>query len=301
MATNDNKKRPQPAHTSRNKRAPRPTDSDFVNIPAKPFNRRRFLLRLATVAAIVLAVVFTMSLFFKVDAQKITVAGTEKYRVEEVIAAAGIRSGENLLTINKAKISGNILTKLPYIKSVRIGIKLPDTIHIEIVELDVVYAVEGTNSAWWLIDSNGKVVEEISASTAKSYTVIRGVQIEAPKVGHQAVAVEPEAPTDENGATVPVTVKGSERLDTVITILQSLEQSGIIGQVASLDITNMGAIEMMYEDRYQVHLGDTSQLLYKIKGVKQVIDERNEYTRGVIDASFTTWKDKVHFVENKNQ
>jgi len=45
--------------------------------PAKPFNRNRFLLHLATVIAVVLALVLGMSIFFK--AKQVLVSGAEKY------------------------------------------------------------------------------------------------------------------------------------------------------------------------------------------------------------------------------
>ena len=219
MATKERKRRTKRAPSKQ--RVQKPADAEIVYTQPKPFNRNRFLLRLATVAAVVLALVFGMSIFFKVDDEKITVAGNQKYFVNDIIEAAGIRDGENLLTLNRAKISGKIIAQMPYIKSVRIGIKLPDTVNIEIVEMDVVYAVEAADQTWWLMDSSGKLVEKISASAAKGYTQVLGVRLESPAVGSQAVAEEPVPDqTDSAGQTVPVTVRGSERLNTVVSILQ---------------------------------------------------------------------------------
>ena len=298
MATKDNKnsarqvrKAPAP---KRKKRPVKHTDSDYMSVPAKPLSAKKLILSLGIVAAIVAAIMLTLSMFFKTDKEKITVSGMDKYSYEQIVEAAGIRGGENLLTLNKAKISGRIITKLPYIKSVRIGIKLPDTVNIEVVELDVTYAVEGQESEWWLIGSDGKVVEKVSASAAKSYTMIYGVQIENPQIGYPAVAVEPEAATDAQGQTVPVTIRGSERLNTAITIAQYLEDSGVVGQAKSLDVSNMGNIELWYEDRFQVKLGDTTNLLFKIKSMKQAIDQQQDYQTGIMDVSFTTWPDRVN-------
>lgn len=297
MATNDNKK-----NTGHARKAPVPhrkkrtvkQDSDFVSIPAKPLNAKKVILSLGIVAACVAAVMLTLSMFFEVNKEKITISGMDKYSYEQIVEAAGIRGGENLLTLNKAKISGRIITKLPYIKSVRIGIKLPDTVNIEVVEMNVAYAIEGQGDSWWLMDSTGKVVEKVSASAAKSYTMIYGVQIEEPQIGYPAVAVEPQIATDASGQTVPVTIRGSERLDTVVTILQHLENNGVVGQAKSLDVSNMGNIELWYEDRFQVKLGDTTNLLFKIKSMKQAIDQQQDYQTGIMDVSFTTWPDRVN-------
>lgn len=291
MATKE-KKHPAKRPPTR-QRAQKPADSEIVYTQPKPFNRNRFLLRLATVAAVVLALVFGMSIFFKVE--NVTVAGSEKYTAWDVREASGIRTGENLLTLNRAKISGKIRTELPYVKSIRIGIKLPNTVAIEIVEMDVVYAVEAADQTWWLMDASGKLVEKISASAAKGYTQVLGVRLESPAVGGQAVAEEPVPDqTDSAGQTVPVTVRGSERLNTVVSILQYLEENGVIGQAASLDVSNMKQIELWYEDRYQVLLGDTTRLSYKVKSMKQAIDQQKDYQTGILDVSFTVWPDQVN-------
>ena len=46
--------------------AHRKAEQDVVYTQPKPFNRTRFLLQLATVGAVVIAVLFGMSIFFKV-------------------------------------------------------------------------------------------------------------------------------------------------------------------------------------------------------------------------------------------
>ena len=278
----------------------KPVASEIVYTQPKPFNRRQLLLQLSTVAAVVLALLFGMSIFFKVDADKITVAGVNKYTEMQIREASGIRDGENLLLLSDAKISANIISQLPYVKNVRVGIKLPDTVQIEITELDVVYAAEAEDGSWWLMSASGDVVEKTNASTAAAHTRIRGVKLADPKVGDKAVAAEPEPDqTDASGETVPVTVLGSERLQTVITILEYMEDNGIIGKAASLDVSDMGNIEFWYGQQYRVKLGDTTQLGYKIQtvvqAIRQLVQKNGQYHSGVLDASYTTWPNEINF------
>lgn len=276
------------------KQPERSADSQIVYTPPKPFSRKRFLLHLATVVAVVLAVVLGMAIFFKV--KNVAVSGMEKYTAWEIREASGINDGENLLTISEPRISGRIRTLLPYVDKVRVGIKLPDTVNIEIVELDVVYAIEAAGGDWWLMDANGKVVEKTDSSAAKGYTRILGVRLEAPTVGDQAVAAEPVSETtDETTPTVPVTVRESERLSTVLTILQYLEDFGVIGQAASLNVSDMGAIELWYGSSYQVNLGDTTQLGRKVESMTKAIAQEKNYLSGKLDVSFTTWPNQVAY------
>ena len=271
------------------------SQKDVVYTQPKPFNRNRFLLRLATVAAVVLALVFGMSIFFKVDEEKITVSGTVKYDPWAVREASGILDGENLLTLSKGRISDNIMSKLPYIQDVRIGRELPDTVHIQVTELEVVYAVEDSAGDWWLISSDGRIIEQCAAAMAEDYTKIAGVQLSAPAVGSAAAAYEPVQEPDEDGETVPVTVLAKERLQTALQILQNMEKVGLMGEITSVDVTELGDIQLWYSTRFQMLLGDNTDLYRKVDALKQALDQMDTYDAGILDASFTFWPTEVGY------
>ena len=279
----------------------KPLDSEIVYTQVKPFMLSTFLLRLLTVVAIVAALVLGMSIFFKVSV--VNVAGGEKYSPWDVKVASGIQDGENLLTLNKGRVVGKIKTNLPYVDEVRIGIKLPNTVNIEITELSVTYAIADDDNNWWLMDAEGQILESVGTVEAKFYTQILGVTVVAPQIGQMAVAVEPEPETvletDEAGqtteVTIPVTVQGRERLDAVLMILQHLEENDVLGQMASVDVADMANIELWYSDRYRIELGDITQMSRKIKSVTLAIGQMSEYQTGVLDASFTIWPDQVGY------
>jgi len=259
----------------------------------KPFNRKRLLLELTIVAAVVLAVVMGLSIFFKV--KYITVSGAQVYSEWSIREASGIQEGDNLLTFSKARAYARIQAARPYVEKVRIGIKLPNTVNIHVEEIDVVYAVK-SNGLWWLINSEGKVVEQASEGVDGNYTKILGVELDNPVAGEMAVPLE-EAPTqtDEAGETVPVTVTAAQRFTAILTILDSLERNDVVGEAASVDVTSLSRIELWYGTRYQVNLGDSQNLDYKISYMKAAIDKISEYQTGKLDVSFTTWKDKAGF------
>lgn len=286
------KQRPRPEARPQNRPTP-----DVVYTQPDPFNRNRFLLRLATVVAVVLALFFGMSIFFKVET--VVVSGAEKYTAWDIRQASGIEEGENLLALNEAMIGGRIETALPYVLQVRVGIKLPDTVNIEIVEIDVPYAIEAEGGGWWLMSVGGKLLESINAADAEDYTRVLGVQLEAPVAGEQAVAAEPEeatTATDASGETVetvPVTVRASEQLATALDILQYLENNGILGLAKSVNVADMGKLEIWYGQQYQITLGDASRLSYKIEMIKNAIDQLGEHYSGMLDVSFTLRPEEV--------
>ena len=265
--------------------------------PAKPFNRNRFLLHMATVFAVVLAVVLVMSIFFK--AGKVMVSGAEKYTPWEIKEAAGIQVGDALLSLSEAKITAKIQEKLPYVGDVRVGIKLPDTVNIEIRELEVVYAVEDCDGAWWLMDANGRIVDNTDMAAAKNYTRIAGVKIQSGAVGAQAAGYQPEAEnaTQETGqitVTLPP-ISATEQFGAAVQILSALEKNGVMGTVETVDVADPAELSLMYDNRYQVTLGDASRMEYKIGAMKSSVAELGQYQSGYLDVSFRIWPNEVGY------
>lgn len=281
--------RKAPVRRSRSASAP-----DVVYTQPGPFNKERFVLYLLTVTAVVLALLFGMSIFFKTDRDKILVSGTEKYTAYDVWKVCGIKDGENLLTIREAEVGGRILEALPYVKQVRVGIKLPDTVNIEIEETEVVYSMEASDGTWWLVRGDGKVVDNTNPADAQRHTVIKGVRLAAPVIGEQAVAEEQEPEeTTEAGQQTPVTVLGSERLEVLLSILGYMESNSIIGDIASIDVTNPNNLELWHGKRFQVVLGDSTNLDYKLKSMKAAMEQMESYSSGMLDVSFTLKETEV--------
>ena len=280
--------------TPRRRQTRRRPSPDVVYVQPAPFNKTRFILCLLLVVAVVLAVIFGMSIFFEVDAGKITVSGTEKYTAWQVREASGIKDGENLLSINEARISSVIREALPYVNKVRVGIKLPDTVKIEIEELDVVYSAEDVEGNWWLLRSDGYIVEKTNSADAEQHTKLLGIKLSEPAQGEQAKAYQ-HVETSEDGETAPVTVRASEQLSAALSIVQYLEDCGVIGDAESIDVTSLGDLQLWYGDRYQVTLGDSLELSRKIRSMKAAIDQMSDYQSGVLDVSFTTWPNDVGY------
>ena len=280
-------KRPRP------KTAPeRQPSPDVVYTEPGLFSKSRLILRLATATAVVLALIFGISIFFKVEV--VTVAGCQKYTAAEVKAASGIQEGDNLIGLNKSRVYGNIIGELPYVNKVRVGIKLPNTVKIEIEELDVVYATEADDGAWWLLRADGTAIEKINATDAEQHTKLLGVKITKPEVGQRVVAYQP--PTQEtlpDGQPVPVTVKAEQQLDTAVSLMQYMEEYGMLGEAASINVENLGDIEIWYGTRFRVDLGDTTDLKIKVSRMRAAINSAEPADTGVLDVTFTVTPGEV--------
>ena len=278
---------------SENSRPKTPTPAVIYTQPL-PFNRDRLIVQLITVTAVVLAIVMGLSVFFKV--KTVTVTGADTYSAWAVREASGISEGDKLLTFSKIRAASQIMANLPYVKGVRIGIKLPDTVNIMIEEESVVYAVKSSDGQWWMMDSDGRVVEQANNAKAATATQLLGVTLEAPAVNQKGIATEmTPSETNELGELIPVTTTGAQRLTAALQIFKALESNDIVGEAASVDVTSTEDIILWYGTRYQVNLGDTSRLDYKIDCMNDAILQMSDYQSGVLDISFTIWPNQVGY------
>lgn len=260
----------------------RPEVPEVVYTQPETLDRRKLTIRLLTVAAVVLALFVGFSLFFRVDT--IVVSGNQKYNAWTVREVSGIDEGDSLLSFGKARACAKIAESLPYVKVVRIGIKLPGTVNIYIEEVDVVYSVQDEAHNWWLMTSEGKLVEKTSSNEAAKHTAIKGVVLSQPESGSMAVAVEPDPDqTDEQGQPVIITVTNQERLQTALEIVGRLEVNGILGMTPSVDVSDMGDIQVWYGDRIKVLLGDAGQIKEKIDVMKGALEATGSHESGVLD------------------
>ncbi|MGM9549975.1 MAG: FtsQ-type POTRA domain-containing protein [Faecousia sp.] len=275
------------------KRQTTPTPAVIYTQPL-PFNRDRLIVQLLTVTAVVLAIVMGLSVFFKVET--ITVTGADTYSAWAIREASGISEGDNLLTFSKIRAASQIMANLPYVKGVRIGIKLPDTVNIMIEEESVVYAIKSGDGLWWLMDSDGRMVEQANNAKASGCTQVLGVTLDNPAAGEKGIATE-MIPTETNelGELIPVTTTGAQRLTAALQILKALEDNDIVGDAASVDVTRTENIILWYGSRYQVNLGDSTRLDYKIACMNDAILQMSEYQSGILDISFTIWPNQVGY------
>ena len=287
MIEQKKKKHPQ-------KKKPQPRQAPEVTYtPPVPINRKKLLIRLATVFAAALALFLGCTVFFRV--KDVVVTGTERYSTWSVREASGIEEGESLLAFGKTKAASRIMENLRYVKIVRIGITLPDTVNIHVQELDVVYSVQDAQDGWWLVSCDGRVVEKTTEAKARETTVIKGLRLEKPVAGENAVAQEPEQSGDSD---TPVLITEQERLEAALSVVTELERNEILGEAANVDVTDPSNIQLWYKDDYQVLLGNPDRMDEKIMMMNRVIRQHQQeggYQSGVLDITLTNTPDGVEY------
>lgn len=284
---NDTKRRRPPQKKPQNRHSP-----EVTYTPPVPINRKKLLIRLITIFAAALALFLGCTVFFRVE--HVVVTGTDRYTAWTVRDASGIEGGESLLAFGKTKAASRIMENLRYVKSVRIGISLPDTVNIYIQELDVVYAVQDATDGWWLISCDGRVVEKTTEAKARETTLLKGFRLEEPEVGQSAVVWE----TEQTDSEIPALITDQERMEAALSVITQLERNEILGEAASVDVTDPADIQLWYGDDYKVLLGDPDRMDEKIIMMDRVItqhDQEGGYQSGVLDITLTNTPDGVEY------
>ena len=266
-----------------------------------PFNPRRLAIQLGLVAAVVAAILMGISVFFKVE--KVVIYGNHKYDAWTIREASGIADGENLLAFGSVRACGRIMEELPYVRDVRIGITLPETVNIYINEYPVVYSMEDTTGGWWLISSDGKIVDKTDVGAAGDHTRIDGVKLSAPVLGETAVPAEgqPETTTNAAGEVIqlPVITTPADRLQAAFTVMESLENCDVLGQVVCIDVSKPGDMTLQYGERFHVQLGDAREMDKKISWMRDAVSQIAAYQNGTLDLTFTTYPNQAGFTPSE--
>ena len=272
MATH---RRQEPGERRRRRQSqsqPKTNAPEVVRTQARDFDSRRLLMRIVTIVTIVLAFSIGLSIFFRVET--VTVTGCSKYTAWTVSEASGIQQGDSLLFFGRATVGSHIMNALPYVKSVRFSIKLPGVVNIIIEEAPVGYAIEAADGSWWMITSDGIVAEQTDAQGAQQTTIIKGVNLDAPQIGAQAKAYEPNSES---------AVTGADRLAVALQLTQLMEANEILGKMSYVDVTNLQRLYLWYQTQYRIDLGDRQELDTKIATVKAAMAEIGEYQTGVME------------------
>jgi cell division protein FtsQ len=133
---------------------------------------RRILLRLSIGAVVLLSpwVLFASPLL-RVRAVEVT--GAEHTEIEEVVRAAQLDNGDNLLLLSADEVIGKVRA-LPWVSSVELDRMLPGTVRIRIEERRPALILS-LGAARWTLDAHGRVLD--SGTVASDLPVLAGVQV----------------------------------------------------------------------------------------------------------------------------
>ncbi|MBQ3557785.1 MAG: FtsQ-type POTRA domain-containing protein [Oscillospiraceae bacterium] len=232
-------------------------------------NRRRykkrgrfgFLYKVLSVIALAAAVFMGATVFFRVE--NVEVTGNIRYDAAQVEQASGVSRGDNLFGLNKYDTAARIRRTLPYVESVNIRRRLPDTLILNLNECAAA-AQFSNGEGGWLISASGKLLDW---SDAPHCLRVVGMDPVLPEVG-TALTVKPEYQT---------------RADGMIALLQALQELDMLSRATRLDLSSITCIRMELDDRFTVKLPVSGDFSYLLAAMDKAIQSLEPFERGSLD------------------
>lgn len=186
-----------------------------------------------------------------------TYKGETHYDISELINASGIRSGDRLYKIDEKAAVARMVRECPYLKSVKIEKKFPNT---------VCFAVEEQEPGWYMqvgndfygLDFDLKVLLE---TYLEQDFIDRGLtKLVLPEIESVIVGELPEFASDDE-----------QLIKESLTIVDAFRTHGIKKRLTGLDISNRFEIKLEIDNSYEVYFGDMASFDMKMKFLEAVL------------------------------
>ena len=215
----------------------------------KIIKRRLFitLFMLFTVGIITLCIL-CYTKFFPI--KKVTVKGNSLYESREIVAVSGINTKTPILSVTEGKLNNRILKKLPYIESVKLKKRFPDSVTVTVKETSDYYAFK-TDNGYYTVSQNGRVLSEC-AEPAEDLLLVKteSAQLDICK------QVEFKQNSEQQ----------------IFDVLSSLPDSLNV-RVNEIDLTDKMHISVIVDSRLTVNFGTSEYLEEKIRHLAGMIAE----------------------------
>lgn len=225
------------------------------------------------------AVIAAFTPYFNIS--RVNITGNSRVSAQEIEQASGIKQGSNIFRIKLSSVQRRI-QEISYVHSVRVKREFPNQISIEIEESQPVAAVPYMGQ-YVLIDMYGKALEQENTEDMENITdivILTGLKIKNFELGEKII------------------VENERNLKIVLESLSELVHNSLIENTTEIDLTEEeGIVFKMNESKLSVLMGDASDLPYRVKFLKEILNKLGGTPRGVID--FTS-KDPTYRLSDPN-
>lgn len=199
------------------------------------------------ITMIIFAVLSTTVLF---NITEVAAEGESIYSAEEIIEAANIRLGANLLRLNTEENKRNIIDKLVYIDKVQIRKSLPGKLTIQVTGAVERFNIEHDGN-YYIISGNGRILG--LADRSSKNTAIYGFDPNEPFIGHYVSSQE------------------ERKTALAFTLIETAEKAGLKG-IVGMDISDPLGIRMNYMNRIELVIGSGVELELKLRVAAEMLE-----------------------------
>lgn len=210
--------------------------------------------------------ILSVSVFFKVS--KFDVSGSTDYTESQIIEAAGIREGSNLVFLNTKQAEERLTEELVYIWKAEVKRRLPNTVSIRVWESGT-FACIRSEKGYWTIDNHGRLLEQCSAIDAEGFLRVDGFTVLDPVAGKPMKVAEGD----------------NAKADYLEQLLTALYEADMLASVRDIDMSTSGNPQFIYLERFRVKMGKCDNVEGKLQLLKNAVEKLEPEETGVFDLS----------------
>ena len=240
-------------------------------ITKRKLRKRKLSTFLSVLFLFFFAVIFVLSYTYCEGAEisEIIIDGDEVYSDSEILSAAQLSEGVNMLTVREKQINDSVTTALPFISMVGVEYELPDTLRLKIISTTERLIIKN-GSKYICIDKTGKVVSEKKKKLSEGQFLVLGLTEQTYTVG------EMFSPSEDN----------KEKYDIACRVALAAEGNEIINS-GTIDVSKTNDITLTYKSRLRVYLGSEDNLASKLSIAERVMLDNNAQNKtGYINAKY---------------
>ncbi len=206
--------------------------------------RRARLFKLVAFLLSILCGVLAVTTFFEVD--QVEIQGLSRYPKEEVEAVLDIQKGDNLFFLDRKGREKRLRAQYPFFESVWIERDMPNRMVLHIKEALPIAAVNGIQGGWFVLDKNCRVLEQTDQYGAKDIAQVMGIRTSGADAGKT------------------LTADNMQAVEDLKLLANALDNAGMAGKATLYNLQDTENIWFLYEERFAVCVGDTSELPRKL-------------------------------------
>lgn len=240
--------------------------NNFSEIIKKLVTKKNIVILLICIIGIILSYLFLPTFRMK----NIEILGNSSYTDKNLFNLTKENFNKNIYLINKRKIRDDLL-KSPYLKTVDIKPKFPNTLVFNIIERTPVATIK-FSGGFAIIDDNAFVLETTSDIDKIKKPLISGIDIKNLVLGEKLLQ-------DDN------------KLDFSMKIISSIQSAKLLNNVSMIDISNLEDIKIITPQGINVLIGSGENLNENMLVLNKILInlfERGIYS-GYIDMRFNSY------------
>ncbi len=231
------------------------TDEARVIITKRKIRKRKLKTFFSVMFLFFFALIFVLSYsyFEGAPVKNIVVSGDEVYTDSEILDAAKLSEGVNMLTVREKAVNESVIKILPFVSAIGVKYDLPDTLELNIISTTERFIIKN-GGGYICVDKTGKVVSEKKKKLSDGQFMVKGMKEQTYTLGEMFV------PDEAN----------SQKFSVLKELASAVENNEII-TCGVIDIEDINDITLTYKSRLRVYLGDSKNLSSKLKQAEDVL------------------------------